>query len=247
MITLTTGTAFIMWLGEQITERGIGNGISLIIFAGIVTQLPVGGLHHARDGPRRRDVRVRRRAAGRALAWSWWRPSSSWSAASGASRSSTPSGWSGVACTAGRAPTCRSRSTRRASSRPSSRRRCCSSRRRSCSSSASESGRGRVQRMDQPRRAGLQHRLRRPHHLLLLLLHGGHVQSGRRRGQPEEGRRATSRAFGPGSGPPSTSTGCWCASRYPGALYVAAICVLPTILSRQRPGRALLLRRARRY
>ena len=40
MITLTTGTAFIMWLGEQITERGIGNGISLIIFAGIVTQLP---------------------------------------------------------------------------------------------------------------------------------------------------------------------------------------------------------------
>jgi preprotein translocase subunit SecY len=40
MVTLTTGTAFIMWLGEQITERGIGNGISLIIFAGIVTQLP---------------------------------------------------------------------------------------------------------------------------------------------------------------------------------------------------------------
>ena len=37
MITLTTGTAFIMWVGEQITERGIGNGISLIIFAGIVT------------------------------------------------------------------------------------------------------------------------------------------------------------------------------------------------------------------
>jgi preprotein translocase subunit SecY len=40
MITLTTGTAFIMWLGEQITERGIGNGISLIIFAGIVVGLP---------------------------------------------------------------------------------------------------------------------------------------------------------------------------------------------------------------
>ena len=40
MITLTSGTAFIMWLGEQITERGIGNGISLIIFAGIVAQLP---------------------------------------------------------------------------------------------------------------------------------------------------------------------------------------------------------------
>ncbi len=40
MITLTAGTAFIMWLGEQITERGIGNGISLIIFAGIVARLP---------------------------------------------------------------------------------------------------------------------------------------------------------------------------------------------------------------
>jgi preprotein translocase subunit SecY len=40
MITLTTGTAFIMWLGEQITERGIGNGMSLIIFAGIVVGLP---------------------------------------------------------------------------------------------------------------------------------------------------------------------------------------------------------------
>jgi len=41
VITLTAGTAFIMWLGEQITERGIGNGISLIIFAGIVARLPV--------------------------------------------------------------------------------------------------------------------------------------------------------------------------------------------------------------
>jgi preprotein translocase subunit SecY len=40
VISLTTGTAFIMWLGEQITERGIGNGISLIIFAGIVAGLP---------------------------------------------------------------------------------------------------------------------------------------------------------------------------------------------------------------
>jgi len=40
VITLTAGTAFIMWLGEQITERGIGNGISLIIFAGIVVRIP---------------------------------------------------------------------------------------------------------------------------------------------------------------------------------------------------------------
>ena len=42
VLTLTTGTAFIMWLGEQITERGIGNGMSLIIFAGIVVGFPSG-------------------------------------------------------------------------------------------------------------------------------------------------------------------------------------------------------------
>ncbi|VAX17675.1 Protein translocase subunit SecY [hydrothermal vent metagenome] len=40
VLTMTAGTAFLMWLGEQITERGIGNGISLIIFAGIVADLP---------------------------------------------------------------------------------------------------------------------------------------------------------------------------------------------------------------
>src|SRR5436190_1987228 len=53
MVSLTTGTAFIMWLGEQITERGIGNGISLIIFAGIVTDMPdaiVRLVQKSRDG-----------------------------------------------------------------------------------------------------------------------------------------------------------------------------------------------------
>ena len=53
IVSLTTGTMFLMWLGEQITERGIGNGISLIIFAGIVAGLPkaVGGtLDLARTG-----------------------------------------------------------------------------------------------------------------------------------------------------------------------------------------------------
>ena len=39
-VTLVTGTMFLMWLGEQVTERGIGNGISIIIFAGIVAGLP---------------------------------------------------------------------------------------------------------------------------------------------------------------------------------------------------------------
>ena len=41
VITLVSGTLFLMWLGEQITQRGIGNGISLIIFTGIVSQLPM--------------------------------------------------------------------------------------------------------------------------------------------------------------------------------------------------------------
>jgi len=48
IITLTAGTAFIMWLGEQITERGIGNGISLIIFAGIIANLPAAVVNSVR-------------------------------------------------------------------------------------------------------------------------------------------------------------------------------------------------------
>jgi preprotein translocase subunit SecY len=49
MLTLTTGTAFIMWLGEQITERGIGNGISLIITAGIIADYPGNGINTVRQ------------------------------------------------------------------------------------------------------------------------------------------------------------------------------------------------------
>src|SRR5438876_385182 len=45
VLTLTTGTTFIMWLGEQITERGIGNGMSLIIYAGIIVGFPRSLLH----------------------------------------------------------------------------------------------------------------------------------------------------------------------------------------------------------
>ena len=54
VLTLTTGTAFIMWLGEQITERGIGNGMCLIIFAGIVVGFPHAAVrHHRQDPPQR--------------------------------------------------------------------------------------------------------------------------------------------------------------------------------------------------
>ena len=49
MITLTSGTIFLMWLGEQITERGIGNGISLIIFIGIIARYPEGLLTELRQ------------------------------------------------------------------------------------------------------------------------------------------------------------------------------------------------------
>ena len=53
VVALTTGTMFLMWLGEQITERGIGNGVSLIIFAGIVASLPaaaISTLEQVRNG-----------------------------------------------------------------------------------------------------------------------------------------------------------------------------------------------------
>ena len=98
MITLTTGTAFIMWLGEQITERGIGNGMSLIIFAGIVVGLPraIANLYEnvfvtgewsvlqLVHDPGGHDRRGRRSSC-----WS--------SAASGASRCNTPGASSGAA------------------------------------------------------------------------------------------------------------------------------------------------------
>jgi len=53
VVALTAGTMFLMWLGEQVTERGVGNGVSLIIFAGIVAGLPgavIGTLEQARNG-----------------------------------------------------------------------------------------------------------------------------------------------------------------------------------------------------
>ena len=50
VVALTAGTMFLMWLGEQVTERGIGNGVSLIIFAGIVAGLPARGDQHVRAG-----------------------------------------------------------------------------------------------------------------------------------------------------------------------------------------------------
>ena len=56
VVTLTTGTMFLMWLGEQITSRGVGNGVSLIIFAGIVARLPTGGCASCLAGARRLGI-----------------------------------------------------------------------------------------------------------------------------------------------------------------------------------------------
>lgn len=55
VLALTTGTAFLMWLGEQVTERGVGNGISVIIFAGIVAAMP-GALHQVFEAFQRGDL-----------------------------------------------------------------------------------------------------------------------------------------------------------------------------------------------
>ena len=70
VISLTAGTAFIMWLGEQITERGIGNGISLIIFAGIVARIPRRPQHvrHRSARPGRSSARSGSSSSSR----SWW-------------------------------------------------------------------------------------------------------------------------------------------------------------------------------
>ena len=111
IISLTTGTAFIMWLGEQITERGLGNGISLIIFAGIVSGLPDAVFNYRRSGQGRPDPAARPAdRAGIIVVVTRGRSCSS-SARSAGSRSSTPSAWSAGRCTAARARTCRSRST----------------------------------------------------------------------------------------------------------------------------------------
>ncbi len=89
VLTLTTGTAFIMWLGEQITDRGIGNGMSLLIFAGIIAGLPRGA------GDLIEKVRTNAWGSFTFIAvvllwppwWRWWRSSCLWNVRSGASPS----------------------------------------------------------------------------------------------------------------------------------------------------------------
>merc|ERR1711981_933366 len=56
-ITLVTGTMFLMWLGEQITEKGIGNGISMIIFANIITGFP-SSIGNISESVRQGDIQI---------------------------------------------------------------------------------------------------------------------------------------------------------------------------------------------
>ena len=102
VLTLTAGTALLMWMGELITQRGIGNGMSLLIFASVVSSFPGAGarLNAEKGTPLLAD------APGRWRCCSSW-PSCSSSRANDASRCSSRSAWSAGACTAARAPTSR--------------------------------------------------------------------------------------------------------------------------------------------
>ena len=95
VVTMTAGTAVIMWLGELITDRGVGNGMSLLIFTSIASGFPaqLGNILQSRGAYV---------FAGVILVWPRrsLRPSFSSSRRSAGSRCSTPSGWSVGACTA---------------------------------------------------------------------------------------------------------------------------------------------------
>ena len=182
MLTLTTGTAFIMWVGEQITERGIGNGISLIIFAGIVDGIPERGLPVLRDeqgehpapeprgrrGDHRAHVRDHRLLRARAApdphllrakdrrATRVRRPDR----APAAAREHVGHHPADLRVLAPHVP--------------------------EHAGELQDSGDGAASHDAAARRLAVQHLLRPAHHLLLLLLHGCHLPADRRRGQPEE-------------------------------------------------------------
>ena len=106
MLTLTAGTVLIMWLGEQITEKGIGNGISLIIFSGIVVGIP-GALVKSFQLIKLGDMSLFIALALVILMVAVLIASSSWNVASGAFPSSTPSARLGGRCMAASPRTCR--------------------------------------------------------------------------------------------------------------------------------------------
>jgi preprotein translocase subunit SecY len=105
VLTLLTGTMFLMWLGEQVTERGLGNGISIIIFAGIVAGLPSALAACSNSSAPARCMPCRLCSS----AWSpFWSPASWCSSKRASARywSIMPSGRSATRSMAGRVPIC---------------------------------------------------------------------------------------------------------------------------------------------
>ena len=107
VITLTGGTVFLMWLGEQITSRGIGNGISLIIFSGIVAGLPSGIAAMLELGPDGTDVHLPRSRHHDHGVRRDWLSSCCLSAPNGACLSSIPNGRLANRCLRAAVPICR--------------------------------------------------------------------------------------------------------------------------------------------
>ena len=209
IVILTAGTMFLMWLGEQITARGIGNGISLIIFSGIVANLPISAgayAEHGRHRLPRYDLDHRHHHHGRCrhhhdrlLR----------------ARAAPPPG--AVSEASGRHEDVRRRELAPAAEAQQLRRHSADLRQ---FAAAAAADRRRFQRTDRsglaaddlavplPRQAALHAALCRPDHLLRVLLHGGGVQSGGDRRQSEEVRRLHSGHTGPASTPPTISTTC---------------------------------------
>ena len=101
VLVMTAGASLVMWMGELVTERGIGNGMSLLIFAGIAARIP------GRARPSWTAAAASSSPRSASPRWSSSSASSSSSRASAASRCSTPSAWSAAGCTAARRPICR--------------------------------------------------------------------------------------------------------------------------------------------
>ena len=100
VITLTGGTILLMWMGEQITSRGVGNGISLIIFVGIVARFPTQIIAAVRSGPHRRDSALSPSPPSSSARSASCSSSSSWSAPSAGCSCNIPSARSATACSA---------------------------------------------------------------------------------------------------------------------------------------------------
>ena len=222
VVCLTAGCVLLMWMGELITQRGIGNGISLMIFASIASGLPHGvqawwtnpdqvfkvimpflalgviaAIVFIQEGQRRIPVQYAKRVIGRRM--------------SGGGQTYLPLRVN----MAGVIPVIFAASIM-AFPPPSA----------SCA---------RVQgprELLQPERLGLHRRRDDLHHPVHVLLHGGHLQPGRPGGEPEEVRRLHPRRA-PGRPTAEFLDRILARLTFPGALYLAAVAALPTILINQ--------------